>query len=132
VTKIQHLGGDGFGAALSTMPLSPAVRAGDFVFISGQVPTDEKGEIVWGNIETQTRVVMEKLKTALGYAGASLSDVVKTTIYLTEARDFVGFNGVYSSYFEPGKRPARTTIQSQLVLDIRVEIDAVAYLPQKR
>ncbi len=129
---IEHLGGDGFGAALSSMPLSPAVRAGDFVFVSGQVPTDDRGEIVWGNIETQTRVVMEKLKTALGHAGCSLADVVKTTIYLADARDFVGFNGVYSSYFEPGKRPARTTIQSALVLDIRVEIEAVAYMPQKR
>jgi reactive intermediate/imine deaminase len=132
MTMIEHLGGEGFGAALSTMPLSPAVRAGDFVFISGQVPTDDRGEIVWGNVETQTRVVMEKLKTALGYAGCSLADIVKTTIYLSDARDFVGFNGVYSSYFEPGKRPARTTIQSALVLDIRVEIDAVAYMPQKR
>lgn len=129
---IEHLGGEGFGAARSTMPLSPAVRAGDFVFISGQVPTDDKGEIVWGNVETQTRVVMEKLKVALGYAGCSLADVVKTTIYLSDARDFVGFNGVYSSYFEPGKRPARTTVQSALMLDIRVEIDAVAYQPQKR
>lgn len=129
---IEHLGGEGFGAARSTMPLSPAVRAGDFVYISGQVPTDDRGEIVWGNVETQTRLVMEKLKVALGYAGCSLSDVVKTTIYLADARDFVGFNGVYSSYFEPGKRPARTTIQSALVLDIRVEIEAVAYAPQKR
>lgn len=129
---IEHLGGEGFGAARSAMPLSPAVRAGDFVFISGQVPTDDKGEIVWGNVETQTRVVMEKLKVALGYAGCTLADVVKTTIYLSDARDFVGFNGVYSSYFEPGRRPARTTVQSALMLDIRVEIDAVAYQPQKR
>ncbi len=114
------------------MPLSPAVRAGDFVFVSGQVPTDERGEIVWGNVETQTRVVMEKLITALRYAGCTLADVVKTTIYLSDARDFVGFNGVYSSYFEPGKRPARTTIQSALILDIRVEIEAIAFMPQKR
>lgn len=129
---IEHLGGEGFGAARSTMPLSPAVRAGDFVFISGQVPTDERGEIVWGNVETQTRVVMGKLKTALGYAGCTLADIVKTTVYLADPRDFVGFNGVYSSYFEPGKRPARTTIQSALILDIRVEIEAMAYLPQPR
>ena len=129
---IEHMGGEGFGAARSTMPLSPAVRAGDFVFVSGQVPTDDNGAIVWGNVETQTRVVMEKLKTALGYAGGSLADVVKTTVYLVDARDFVGFNGVYSSYFEPGRRPARTTVQSVLMLDIRVEIDAIAYVPQKR
>lgn len=127
---IEYLGGEGFGAAKSTMPLTPAVRAGDFVFISGQVPTNDKGEIVWGNVETQTRVVMDKLKVALGYAGCDLSDVVKTTVYLSDARDFVAFNGVYSSYFEPGKRPARTTVQSALMIDIRVEIDVVAYKPQ--
>ena len=129
---IEHLGGEGSGAARSAMPLSPAVRAGDFVFVSGQVPTDERGEIVWGNVETQTRVVMEKLRTALGHAGCTLADVVKTTVYLSDARDFVAFNGVYSNFFEPGKRPARTTVQSALMLDIRVEIDAVAYLPQTR
>jgi reactive intermediate/imine deaminase len=129
---IEHFGGEGFGAARSAMPLSPAVRAGDLVFVSGQVPTNESGEIVWGNVETQTRIVMEKLKTALGYAGCSLADVVKTTVYLSDARDFVAFNGVYSGFFEPGKRPARTTVQSALMLDIRVEIDAVAYKPQDR
>ncbi len=96
------------------------------------MPTDDRGEIVWGNVETQTRVVMEKLKTALGYAGCNLADVVKTTVYLADPRDFVGFNGVYSSYFEPGKRPARTTVQSALILDIRVEIEAMACMPQKR
>lgn len=85
---IEYLGGEGSGAARSAMPLSPAVRAGDFVFVSGQVPTDERGEIVWGNVETQTRVVMEKLRTALGYAGCTLADVVKTTVYLADARDF--------------------------------------------
>lgn len=126
---IEHFGGEGFGAAQSTMPLTPAVRAGDFVYISGQVPTNEKGEVVSGNIETQTRAVMERVKTALGYAGCSLADVIKTTIILDDTRDFVGFNGVYSSYFEPGKRPARTTLRAELMLDIKVEIEAIAYKP---
>ena len=126
---IEYYGGEGFGAARSTMPLSPAVRAGDFVYISGQVPTDDKGGVVSGNIETQTRAVMERLKTALGYAGCDLADIVKTTIILSDTRDFVGFNGVYSSYFEAGKRPARTTLRADLMLDIKVEIDAIAYKP---
>lgn len=130
MAMIEHLGGEGFGAARSNMPLSPAVRAGDFVYVSGQVPTDDRGEIVWGNIETQTRVVMEKLNTVLGYAGGTLADIIKTTVYLSDPRDFVGFNGVYSSYFETGKRPARTTVESALILDIRVEIEAIAYLPR--
>lgn len=128
---IEHLGGEGFGAARSSMPLSPAVRAGDFVYISGQVPTDEQGAVIFGNVETQTRAVMKKLELALSYADCTLADIVKTTVYLADPRDFVGFNGVYSSYFEPGRRPARTTVQSALMLDIRVEIDAVAYKPQR-
>jgi reactive intermediate/imine deaminase len=126
---IAYFGGEGSGAALSAMPLSPAVRAGDFVFVSGQVPVNSLGEVVSGNVETQTRAVMAKVEKVLADAGCTLADVVKTTIYLADARDFVGFNGVYSSYFEAGKRPARTTIQSLLMLDIKVEIDAVAYRP---
>jgi reactive intermediate/imine deaminase len=127
---IEYFGGEGQGAARSAMPLTPAVRAGDFVFVSGQVPTDATGAIVWGNVETQTRVVMDKIKALLEEAGCSLADIVKTTVYLQDARDFVGFNGVYSSYFEPGRRPARTTAVAPLVLDIKVEIDAVAYRPK--
>ncbi|MGL4311050.1 MAG: RidA family protein [Paracoccaceae bacterium] len=128
---IEHLGGEGMGAARSTMPLSPAVRAGDFVYVSGQVPTDAKGEVIWGNVETQTRAVMDKLKAVLAETDCTLADVVKTTVYLADAREFVGFNGAYSSYFEPGKRPARTTVQAPLMIDIKVEIDAVAYCPRK-
>ncbi len=127
---IEYFGGEGQGAAKSAMPLTPAVRAGDFVYVSGQVPTDSTGAIVWGNVETQTRVVMDKIKALLEEAGCSLADIVKTTVYLQDARDFVGFNGVYSSYFEPGRRPARTTGVAPLVLDIKVEIDAVAYRPK--
>lgn len=128
---IEYFGGEGQGAARSTMPLTPAVRAGDFVFVSGQVPTDPSGAVVWGNAETQTRVVMEKIKVLLEQAGCSLGDVVKTTIYLQDARDFTGCNGVYASYFEPGRRPARSTVVAPLVLDIKVEIDAVAYRPKQ-
>jgi reactive intermediate/imine deaminase len=129
---IEYLGGEGAGAAKSTMPLSHAVRAGDFVFVSGQVPTDEKGEIVWGNIETQTRVVMDKIGKLLAAAGCTFADVVKANCILTDARDFVAFNGVYTSYFEHGKRPARTTIRAALMVDIRVEVDVIAYKPQAK
>jgi len=127
---IEYFGGEGFGAAKSHMPLTPAVRAGDFVYISGQVPQDTNGEILYGNIETQTRLVMERLSKALEWADCTLEDVVKTTIYLQDARDFVSFNAVYSSFFKPGQRPARTTIQNDLVIDIKVEIEAIAYKPK--
>lgn len=115
-----------FGSA--HVPLSPAVRAGDFIYVSGQVPTGPDGVVVAGGIEAQTRQVMENLGAALKLAGADLGDVVKTTVILVDARDFGGFNKVYGSYF-PQNPPARTTLEARLMIDIRVEIEAVAYKP---
>ena len=108
----------------SQVPLSPAVRAGDFVYISGQVPTDASGSIVNGPVDVQTKQVMENVKAALALAGCTLDQVVKTTVILADARDFGAFNRVYATYFakEP---PARTTIEARLMVDIRIEIEAV-------
>lgn len=114
----------------SHVPLSPAVRAGDFIYISGQVPVDASGSIVAGNIEVQTRQVLENVKAALALAGATMKDVVKTTVYVEDARDFGGMNKVYATYF-PTEPPARTTAEARLMVDIKVEIEAIAYLPQK-
>lgn len=115
----------------SHAPLSPAVRAGDFVYVSGQVPVDAQGNIVAGDVKAQTRQVLENVKTALALAGATMDEVVKTTAWLQDARDFGGFNQVYGTYFakEP---PARSTAESRLMIDIRVEIEAVAYSPKKQ
>jgi 2-iminobutanoate/2-iminopropanoate deaminase len=110
-------------------PLSPAVRAGDFVYVSGQVPTDASGAIVSGGIEAQVRQVFENIRAALALAGGSLDQIVKTTCVLQDARDFEAFNRAYSAFF-PKEPPARTTIEARLMIDIRVEIDAVAYVPQ--
>lgn len=115
-----------FGTA--HVPLSPAVRAGDTIYISGQVPTNPDGSIVEGGIEAQTRRVMENVAKALALAGAELSDVVKTTVVLADARDFGAFNKVYATYF-PNDPPARTTLEARLMIDIRVEIEAIAYKP---
>ena len=115
-----------FGAA--HVPLSPAVRAGDFVYISGQVPTDATGGVVAGGIEAQTRQVMENVKSALALAGCTLDQVVKTFVILEDARDFGTFNKVYASYF-PSEPPARTTVEARLMIDIRIEIEAIAYAP---
>lgn len=112
----------------SHVPLSPAVRAGDFVYISGQIPTDANGAVVSEEIEEQTKQVMENMKAALALAGCSLDDVVKTLAILTDADDFAGFNKVYATYF-PEKPPARTTLEAQLMIDVRVEVEAVAYKP---
>ena len=110
----------------SHVPLSPAVRAGDFVFVSGQVPVDSAGAIVSGGIEAQTRQVLENIKSALALAGATMADVVKTTVWLEDARDFGGMNKIYAGYF-PKDPPARSTAESRLMIDIKVEIEATAY-----
>jgi reactive intermediate/imine deaminase len=115
-----------FGRA--RVPLSPAVRAGDFVYVSGQVPVDAEGQTVAGGIAEQTEAVIANLKAALALAGCGLGDVVKTHCYLADARDFGGFNAVYGRHFafDP---PARTTAEARLMIDIRVEIEAIAYKP---
>jgi 2-iminobutanoate/2-iminopropanoate deaminase len=112
------------------VPLSTAVRAGDMVYVSGQVPVRPDGSVVDGGIEPQTRQVLENVKAALALAGATMEDVVKTTVWIEDARDFGGMNKVYGSFFakEP---PARTTVESRLMIDIKVEIEAVAYAPRK-
>ncbi len=127
---IEYFGGEGVGAARSAMPLTPAVRAGDFVFISGQVPMDPNGEILVGSVEAQTRLVMDRIAVALEQAGSSMKEIVKATVFLKDARDFTAFNKIYSSYFEPGKRPARTCVQNDMIVDIKVEIEVIAYSPR--
>ncbi|MEL7176725.1 MAG: Rid family detoxifying hydrolase [Pseudomonadota bacterium] len=112
-----------------TVPLSNAVRAGDFVFTSGQVPFGPDGKLVEGGIDVQTKTVLDNLAAALGLAGATLNDVVKTTIWLTDAADFAEFNSVYASYFETPP-PARSCVVSALMVPARVEIEAVAYRPE--
>jgi len=112
----------------SHVPLSPAVRAGDYVFISGQVPTRADGAIADGGIEGQTHQVFANIKAALALAGLGLEHVVKTFVILTDAKDFPAFNAVYGSYF-PSEPPARTTLEAKLMIDIKVEIEAVAYAP---
>jgi 2-iminobutanoate/2-iminopropanoate deaminase len=115
-----------FGTA--HVPLSPAVRAGDFVYISGQVAVGAVGVVVQGGVEAQTRQVIENIKSALALAGAELADVVKTTVILADARDFAAFNKIYATYF-PANPPARTTLEARLMIDIKIEIEAVAYKP---
>lgn len=112
----------------SHVPLSPAVRAGDFVYISGQVPVDADRIVVKGGITEQTEQVLQNVKAALALAGCTMDDVVKTTVWLEDARDFGAFNTVYAKHF-PGNPPARTTVESRLMIDIKIEVEAVAYRP---
>ncbi|GAB2812539.1 RidA family protein [Comamonas piscis] len=109
-------------------PLSPAVRAGDFVFVSGTVPTDDQGQVVPGGIEAQTRAVFKRLEEALALGGCTLADVAKVNVWLDDPRDFGSFNRVYMECFGE-HRPARSTVESRLMIDAKVEIDVTAYKP---
>lgn len=113
----------------SHVPLSPAVRAGDFVFVSGQVPVID-GQIVSGGIAAETRAVLENIRSCLQLAGCTLDDVVKTTVWLRDRDDFRAFNAVYAEFF-PTRPPARSTAESRLMIDIAVEIEAIAYNPSQ-
>ncbi|WP_158817850.1 RidA family protein [Methylocapsa sp. S129] len=115
-----------FGA--SHVPLSPAVRAGDFIYVSGQVPVGSNGAVVSGGIAAQTRKTMENIEAALKLAGGELADVIKTFVILADARDFDAFNEVYATYFARNP-PARTTIEARLMIEIKIEVEAVAYKP---
>lgn len=108
-------------------PYSQAVRVGDLLFVSGQVPLDPAtGNIVEGDITVQTRRVLDNIGAVLGSAGLSFAHVAKTTIFVADMGDFAKVNEVYGSYFtEPF--PARATVQvARLPKDARVEIDAIA------
>jgi len=115
------------GAPAAIGPYSQAIRAGGFLFCSGQIPLDPKtGKMVEGGIELQTERVLENLTTILAAGGSAPGKVVKTTVYLTDLGDFPGMNRVYGKYF-PVDPPARATVQvAKLPAGALVEIDAVA------
>ena len=110
-------------------PYSQAIRAGDFVFLSGQIPLDPgTGQLVAGGIAEQTHQVLKNLGAVLSAAGTSYAGVVKTTVYLADMGEFTAMNEIYGTYFS-APAPARATVQAaRLPRDVRVEIDAVAYL----
>jgi len=109
---------------------SQGIRAGDFIFVSGQGPLDPAtGKLVLGTIEEQTTRVLENIKIILDAGGATMADVVKVTAHLSDVALFERYNKVYATYF-PDPKPARTTVGSQL-MGILVEIDAIAYVGEK-
>ncbi|NBS65841.1 MAG: RidA family protein [Betaproteobacteria bacterium] len=117
-----------FGKKNPNLPFHPAVRAGDFVFLSGQVAKDEHGNMVSGTIEEETRATILACQRILALAGCSLDDVVKVTTFLEDARDFGRYNGVFKEYFPDG-RLARTTVEARAVISTKIEIEMVAYKP---
>jgi enamine deaminase RidA (YjgF/YER057c/UK114 family) len=112
------------------LPFHPAVRAGDFIFISGQVAKDENGNMRAGTIEEETRWTIECIKRILLLDGADLGDVIKVTVYLEDARNFGRYNKVFAEYFPEG-RISRTTVEARAVIDCKIEMDAVGYKPQR-
>ena len=112
------------------LSLSKAVRAGDFVFLTGQIPMKNGVVVTEGSIEDQTRIVLDEIKNTLTEAGCELQDVVKTMVWLKNRDDFPGFNEIYGEYF-PHEPPARSAIISDFLVDILVEVEVVAYNPEK-
>lgn len=121
-------------AAAAIGPYSQAIRSGQFLFVSGQIPIDPStGEVVPdthdGSVDAQTHRVLQNLAAILEAGGGSLSDVVRTTVFLVDLADFPVMNEIYATYFgDPA--PARSTVQvAGLPKGVRLEIDAIAVLP---
>ena len=119
------------GAVAPRGPYSHAVRAGDFIFVSGQGPLDPAtNDFSFGSIEHETRIVLNNIKLILEAAGASLADVVKCSVFLRSGGDFAAMNAVFGEYFGEQK-PARTTVESKFANPtMKVEIDCIAYQPK--
>ena len=110
-------------------PYSQAIRAGEFLFVSGQIPLDPAtGAVVDGDVRAQSRRVLENLRAIVTAAGGSLGLVVKTTVYLADMNDFPALNEEYGKFFG-APAPARVTVEvSRLPKDVRVEIDAIVHI----
>ena len=115
------------GVAAPRGPYSPAVRAGDFIFISGQVPVDPATQqVIAGDISAQTDRVLRNLSAILQASGSTLEKVLRCTVFLKNMEDFAGMNEVYGRYFNQAP-PARSTVEvSRLPKDVLVEIDVIA------
>lgn len=126
---IERFGAAPTGPGGRSLPFTKAVRAGDFIFVSGQVPMGADGEIVDGNITAQTRQTIENVKAILQAQGLGLEHVVKATVWLADTRDFWPFNKVYLEYFGAAL-PARSCVRADMMVDCKVEIEVVAYDPK--
>ena len=112
-------------------PYSPAVRAGDFIFVAGQGPVDVvTDKMSFGDIKHETGIVLNNIKRILEGCGASIADVVKCSVFLKDGKDFAAMNEVYAEFFGDQK-PARTTVEAKFAQpDMKVEIDCIAYKPK--
>jgi len=113
------------------LPFWPAVRAGDFIFVSGQAAKDADGNMIDGTIEVETRATIECIRRILAEEGATLADVVRATTYLQDTRDFGRYNKVFGEMFKDATL-ARTTVEAKAVINTKIEIDCIAYKPLKK
>jgi 2-iminobutanoate/2-iminopropanoate deaminase len=123
--RSQHYG---IGKKNPDLPFYPAVRAGDFLFVSGQVPKDENNDMIDGTIEEETLATLKTIERVIAHEGATLSDIVRITTYLQDVRDF----GRYNKAFRQGIGDAilaRTTIEARAVINTKIEMDAIVYKP---
>ncbi len=127
-TGISRFGMADDAAGGTRRPFSRAVRAGDFVFISGQVPAVD-GEIIAGGIVEQAEQAIANVIAALNAASCGPEHVVKVHVWLDDPRDFTSFNAVFERQFRDHP-PARSTVQSALMVDAKVEMDVIAYKPE--
>jgi len=113
----------------STLPLpfSRATQAGDFLFLSGQIPMDASGQVVRGDIAAQTHAAIERIKETLALSDATLKDVVRVTVWLSDLTLFAQFNEAYRSHFA-SDFPSRSTVEARLAMDVDVEIEVQAWL----
>jgi 2-iminobutanoate/2-iminopropanoate deaminase len=120
ITKVQTA-----SAPSAIGPYSQAVKAGGFVFTSGQIPLSPSGVLAGNDIASQTIQVLENIKAVLAASGVTLDDVVKTTVFLSDMGNFAAMNDIYAGYFP--NAPARSTVEvSRLPRDVLVEIEAIA------
>lgn len=117
------------GGNVEGLPLSEAVSAGGFIFISGLVGCDADGRVTPGGVAAETSLIIDQVESLLHRAGASLEDIVKVNAYLAQVEDFDRFNAAYAQRFA-GAPPARITTGSMLTIDARIEMDFTAYVGQ--
>jgi 2-iminobutanoate/2-iminopropanoate deaminase len=120
------------GPAPLGLPFSPAIRFGELLFVSGQGPIDKNGKVIPGDIRAQTKATLDNFKRIIEASGSNMDCVLQTTVYLKDLGEYSGMNEVYSSFFSDPK-PARTTIQAgDLLFGMKVEVQGIAYVPEKR
>ena len=118
----------GIGKKNPNLPFHPGVRAGDFIFVSGQVPKDDNGNMFEGTIEEECRWTIEAIRRVLNADNADLEDLVKVTVYLEDTRDFGRYNRAFAEYFPEGIL-SRTTVEAKAAINTKIEMDAIAYKP---